>query len=80
MMGLPFRICAYDTETGVFRSATPYPNVDAIVALWGGPLSGVEDLGEVRDLESYEAFPAWDFAAAQRAAGVHPHPDPRRRA
>ena len=29
----------------------------------------VDDV-EVRDLEDYEAFPAWDHAAARSAAGV----------
>ena len=44
------------------------------------PPSRVEDLGDVRELESLDALPAWDHAAAQLAAGVRPHTDPRRRA
>ena len=87
-MGLPFRVYVYDTVTGDFRSATPYPNVDAIVALWVDPMPSLVRVDgrwelvdvAVRDLESYDAFPAWDRAAAQLAAGVNPHPDPRRRA
>ena len=77
MMGLPFRICAYDTETGVFRSAVPYRNVREILGLWGPTPLRVEDLGEVRELESYEAFPAWDVTAARSAAGVDQPSDPR---
>ena len=78
MMGLPFRVYAYDTVTGVSRSATPYPNVDAIVGLWGTTMPTLVRVDgrwelvdvEVRDLEDYEAFPAWDHAAARSAAGV----------
>ena len=87
-------VFAYDTVTGEVRYAIPYSNIDEIVGLWGYVPSLVlrapEWWGEggydlppvvpVRDLESFDAFPAWDHAAAQRAAGVNPHPDLRRRA
>ena len=81
-------VFAYDTVTGEVRYAIPYSNIPEIVGLWGKvpslvPLAGGYDLPPVvpvRDLESFDAFPAWDHAAAQRAAGVNPHPDLRRRA
>ena len=84
-LGLPFMVFAYDTVTGEVRYAIPYSNIPEIVGLWGKvpslvPLAGGYDLPPVvpvRDLESFDAFPAWDVTAARAAAGFEQPSDPR---
>ena len=92
MMGLPFMVFAYDTVTGEVRYAIPYSNIGEIVGLWGavpslvlrapewwgtGPRYELPPVVPVRDLESFDAFPAWDVTAARAAAGAEQPSDPR---
>ena len=85
MLGLPFMVFAYDTVTGEVRYAIPYSNIPEIVGLWGKVPSLVPRAGgyelppvlPVRDLESFDAFPAWDVTAARAAAGAEQPSDPR---
>lgn len=87
ILGLPFMVFAYDTQTGKCQYAIPYSNIDEIKALWDDLPKPVlrgdryELEAPVVDLEDYlSTFPAWDTArreAFRLAAGVEQPADPR---
>ena len=79
MLGLPFRLCIMHADGLRFEYATPYDNIEQIVAQWGDAPTRASVLANSFDLASIPAFGAVSLNDLRDAAGVRPPTHPLQR-